>query len=335
MSPARPAPPSPSSPASAWPDRPQRCRQVFAAEDPGRTGAPRRRHAATAAGPARVYVPQEPQFDAGPRCSTPWPRRGRGTALRERYEAHAPATTWTPADPPGGAGRLDLGAARGRGLQRLRLEPDARVDGLSGGTRKRVALAQALVARPTCCCSTSPPTTSTWTPSSGCRTCCWAGVARWCSSRTTAPSSTRGHPHRRARPRPAAQLPRQLRAYEPAKERELEPRRWPTPAPTSCWRRRRSGSARAWRRGARAAWPRGAAGQAARTARRAPRHAGPGAAGARRRPAARQDRGRAEDVSMPLRPARIVIDRFSATMLRGDKVGLIGPNGAARPRCSS
>jgi ATP-binding cassette subfamily F protein uup len=32
---------------------------------------------------------------------------------------------------------------------------------------------------------------------------------------------------------------------------------------------------------------------------------------------------------------RTIVRNFSATILRGDKVGLIGPNGAARPRCSS
>jgi ATPase subunit of ABC transporter with duplicated ATPase domains len=48
--------------------------------------------------------------------------------------------------------------------------------------------------------------------------------------------------------------PGNFAAYEAAKARELQPRRWPTPAPTSCWRRRRSGSARAWRRAAPAAW---------------------------------------------------------------------------------
>jgi ATP-binding cassette subfamily F protein uup len=46
-------------------------------------------------------------------------------------------------------------------------------------------------------------------------------------------------------------------------------------------------------------------------------------------PAARQDRGRAEGREPALwRPH--LIDHFSATILRGDKVGLIGPNGCGK-----
>ena len=123
----------------------------------------------------RVYVPQEPQFAAG---ATVFDAVAEGVAqaraLRERYEAlasgdHPPTEGGqgeAPASSPGrdDAGGLDdLDSLQTRiealdgwtweqrvheALQRLHLDPQARVDALSGGTKKRVALAQALVARP-------------------------------------------------------------------------------------------------------------------------------------------------------------------------------------------
>ncbi|VEB43208.1 ABC transporter ATPase component [Chromobacterium violaceum] len=52
-------------------------------------------------------------------------------------------------------------------LSHLGLNADARIDALSGGWKKRVALARALASKPTCCCWTSRPTTSTSPPSNG------------------------------------------------------------------------------------------------------------------------------------------------------------------------
>ena len=109
--------------------------------------------------------------------------------------------------------------------------------------------------RPTCCCWTSPPTTWTWTPSTGWRNCSRPSAARAADHPRPRLPGRRGHPHRRAGPRPAAQLPRQLQppSRRPS-QRELEAEALATtPAPTSCWRRRRCGCARAWRRGAPAA----------------------------------------------------------------------------------
>jgi ATP-binding cassette subfamily F protein uup len=102
------------------------------------------------AGVRRVYVAQEPQFQPG---ATVFDAVSEGVAearaLRARYEAHEPGE--------------DLDALQTRiealdgwtweqrveqSLQRLHLDADAVVDTLSGGTRKRVALAQALVAAP-------------------------------------------------------------------------------------------------------------------------------------------------------------------------------------------
>jgi ATP-binding cassette subfamily F protein uup len=109
-----------------------------------------------------VYVPQEPQFAEG---ATVFEAVAEGVAqaraLRERYEALASGMP----PPPGAAEALpdDLDTLQTRiealdgwtweqrvheALQRLNLPAEAPVASLSGGTKKRVALAQALVARP-------------------------------------------------------------------------------------------------------------------------------------------------------------------------------------------
>ena len=98
----------------------------------------------------RTYVPQEPEFAAG---ITVFEAVSEGVAeakaLRQRFEAHAP--------------HEDLDALQTRiealdgwtweqrvdeALHRLSLAPESLLSTLSGGMKKRVALAQALVARP-------------------------------------------------------------------------------------------------------------------------------------------------------------------------------------------
>ena len=98
----------------------------------------------------RVYVAQEPVF--APAISV-FDAVGEGVAearsLRARYEAHAEGDDLD-------ALQTRIEAIEGwtweqrveQALQRLHLDAAARVDALSGGTKKRVALAQALVARP-------------------------------------------------------------------------------------------------------------------------------------------------------------------------------------------
>ncbi|HSM22708.1 MAG TPA: ATP-binding cassette domain-containing protein, partial [Rubrivivax sp.] len=98
----------------------------------------------------RVYVAQEPVFAPG---VTVFDAVGEGVAearaLRERFERHDPADDLD-------AVQTRLEALDGwtweqrvaESMQRLQLDGDARVEALSGGTKKRVALAQALVAEP-------------------------------------------------------------------------------------------------------------------------------------------------------------------------------------------
>ncbi|WP_284616087.1 ATP-binding cassette domain-containing protein [Aquabacterium humicola] len=107
----------------------------------------------------RTYVPQEPLFASG---ATVFEAVSEGLAevkaLRARFEQHASLH----GEPDGPRGD-DLDALQTRiealdgwtweqrvdeALQRLHLDRDAAIDALSGGTKKRVALAQALVTRP-------------------------------------------------------------------------------------------------------------------------------------------------------------------------------------------
>jgi ABC transport system ATP-binding/permease protein len=98
----------------------------------------------------RVYVAQEPQFEAGVSVFDAVAEGvAEARALRERFERHDAADDLD-------AVQTRLEALDGwtweqrvaEALQRLQLDGGAAVESLSGGTKKRVALAQALVAEP-------------------------------------------------------------------------------------------------------------------------------------------------------------------------------------------
>ncbi|MDQ2779920.1 MAG: ATP-binding cassette domain-containing protein, partial [Pseudomonadota bacterium] len=98
----------------------------------------------------RVYVAQEPLFAAGLSVFDAVAEGvAEARALRARYEIHDPAddldAVQTRLEALGG---WTWEARVEQALQRLNLDGSATVDALSGGTRKRVALAQALVAEP-------------------------------------------------------------------------------------------------------------------------------------------------------------------------------------------
>ena len=101
-------------------------------------------------GLAVSYVHQEPSFEPGASVFDAVSEGlGEVKALRERFEAHADGddldalmTQIEARDGWNWEQRVD------ETLQRLHLSPDQQVDRLSGGMKKRVALARALVARP-------------------------------------------------------------------------------------------------------------------------------------------------------------------------------------------
>jgi ATP-binding cassette subfamily F protein uup len=281
----------------------------------------------------RVYVAQEPVFAPG---VTVFDAVSEGVAearaLRERYEAHAEGD--------------DLDAMQTRiealdgwtweqrvteSLQRLHLDADARVDALSGGTKKRVALAQALVAAPDVLLLDEPTNhldidAIEWLQD---LLKSWRGALLLVSHdrafidavATRIVELDRGQ---------LRSYPGNFAAFEAAKERELE-----AEAAAAARADKLLAQEEVWvRKGVEARRTRSVGRVARLVALREQR--------AQRRDTLGQvrlevDAGLApgkivaelRDVSMRFGD-RLLIDKFSATILRGDKVGLIGPNGAGK-----
>ena len=284
-------------------------------------------------GTVRFYVPQEPLFAAEASVFDVVAEGvAEARALRERFEAHAPGddldAIQTRIEALGGwtwEQRVD------ETLQRLHLDGAALVGTLSGGTGKRVALAQALVAQPDALLLDEP------TNHLDLDAIAWLQTLLRESTHATVLVS-----HDRAFIDAVAtriveldrgvlrSYPGNFAAYEATKARELE-----SEALANARADKMLAAEEVWvRKGVEARRTR-SVGRVARLERlRAERRA-------------RRDRvgqvklelatglptgkivAELDDVSMGY-GKDMLIDHFSATFLRSDKVGLVGPNGAGK-----
>ncbi|MCA3243421.1 MAG: ATP-binding cassette domain-containing protein [Rubrivivax sp.] len=285
-------------------------------------------------GLTRVYVPQEPQFEPG---ASVFDAVAEGVAearaLRERYETHAEGD--------------DLDAVQTRiealdgwtweqrvteALERLRLDADARVEALSGGTKKRVALARALVARPQLLLLDEPTNhldveAIEWLQE---LLVAWRGALIVVSHdrafidavATRIVELDRGI---------LRSYPGRFSTYEATKARELEDE-----ALANARADKLLAQEEVWVR-------KGVEARRTRSVGRIGRLEGLRRARAERRDALGRVRleldaglppgkivAELTDVSMGFGGGTQLVDRFTATLLRGDKVGLIGPNGCGK-----
>ena len=288
----------------------------------------------TQTGVRRVYVAQEPMFESG---ATVFEAVAEGVAaaraLRDRYEAHAPHEDLDALQTQIEA--LDGWAWEQRvavALQRLHLDAEARVDELSGGTKKRVALAQALVAAPDVLLLDEPTNhldidSIEWLQDllNG-----WRGALVLVSHDRAFIDAvaTRIVELDRGRLR---SYPGTFAAFSAAKERELD-----SEAQAAARADKLLAQEEVWiRKGVEARRTR-SVGRVARLIKLREQRA-------HRRDELGQVRleldaglppgkivAELKEVSMRFDNQRLLIDRFSATLLRGDKVGLIGPNGCGK-----
>jgi len=284
-------------------------------------------------GVRRIYVAQEPAFKPGIGVFDAVAEGvAAARALRARYEAHAPGDDLD-------ALQTQIEALSGwtweqrvaEALQRLHLDADARVDELSGGTKKRVALAQALASAPDVLLLDEPTNhldidAIEWLQD---LLVGWRGALVFVSHDRAFIDAvaTRIVELDRGRLR---SYPGNFAAFSAAKDRELE-----SEAQAASRADKLLAQEEVWvRKGVEARRTR-SVGRVARLIKLREQRV-------HRRDELGQVRleldaglpsgkivAELKDVSMRF-GGRLLIDRFSATLLRGDKVGLIGPNGCGK-----
>ncbi len=281
----------------------------------------------------RFYVPQEPLFDE---AATVFDVVSVGVAearaLRERFEAHAPGEDFDALH-----SRIDLLEGWNweqrvdEVLQRLHLEPQAVVGSLSGGTRKRVALGQALAAAPEVLLLDEPTNhldlgAIEWLQGLLCE---WRGGLLVVSHdrafidavATRIIELDRGQ---------LRSYPGNFSAFEAAQVRELE-----AEGLASARADKLLAQEEIWvRKGVEARRTRSVARIARLEKLRSARAARRERAGAVRLAVDAGERSgklvaELDDVSLRFGD-QVVVQRFSTSLMRGDKIGFIGPNGAGK-----